>query len=75
MSLTEVLEAVRILTPDEQERVRALLEQIKTETRAERFKRLRGSAKDEKFPPLTLDILNRERREMWRGMMSEDLEK
>ncbi len=74
MSLTEVLESVRELSPNEQAQVRQLLDELNNESRLERFQKLRGSAKDEKFRSLTLEDLQKERREIWQDLVKESPE-
>ncbi|MCY7375790.1 MAG: hypothetical protein LH472_07440 [Pyrinomonadaceae bacterium] len=74
MSLTGVLESVRELTPVEQAKVRRLLDELNNKNRRSRFQKLRGSAKDENFPTLTLEDLQKERREIWQGLGKEDSE-
>lgn len=74
MSLNEILESVRELSASEQAEVRKLLDELNTENRLERFQKLRGSAKDEKFPLLMLEDLQKERREIWQGLIKEDSE-
>lgn len=69
MSLTDVLEAIRVLTHDEQEQVRELLEGLNHESRIDRFKRLRGSARDDRFESLTLEDFKIERREIWKSLI------
>ncbi|MEO6052327.1 MAG: hypothetical protein ABIP78_13495 [Pyrinomonadaceae bacterium] len=66
MSLSEVLEAVRILSPKEQDQVRELLDQI-DHSRMGRFRTLRGSAKDESFAVLEIEDFKNERRKIWKG--------
>lgn len=39
------------------------------ESRIDRFKRLRGAAKDDRFESLTLEDFKEERREIWQGLM------
>ena len=69
MSLTEVLQAIRILSADEQKQVRELLTDLNHESRLDRFQRLRGSARDERFESLTLKEFKRERRETWKSFV------
>ncbi len=69
MSLTDVLEAIRVLTHDEQKQVRELLEDLNHESRIDRFKRLRGSARDVRFESLTLEDFKNERREIWKSLI------
>ena len=71
MSLTEVLESVRELSPSEQVEVRRLLDEPNAENRFERFQKLRGAAKDEKFPVLTIEDLRKERHEIWKDLGKE----
>ncbi|MGQ0543409.1 MAG: hypothetical protein ACT4O9_16450 [Blastocatellia bacterium] len=68
MSLTEVLEAIRILSPKEQVKVRELLDNLNVDSRVERFERLRGSIKVDRFDSLSLEDFKAERREMWKGL-------
>jgi len=68
MSLTEVLDAVRILSPKEQAEVRELLADLGSTSRVGRFEKLRGSAKDSVFRPMTLEDFEKERREVWQGL-------
>ena len=68
MSLTEVLEAIRILSPKEQAKVRELLDDLNVDSRVERFEHLRGLAKDERYKSLTLEDFETERREAWKGL-------
>ena len=68
MSLTEVIEAIRTLSPKEQAKVRELLNDLNVDSRADRFERLRGSVKDDRFDSLSLEDFKAERREMWKGL-------
>jgi len=68
MSLTEVLDAIRILSPDEQAEVREfLLADLRGDSRIDRFEKLRGSAKDVRFGSMTLEDFETERREGWKA--------
>lgn len=68
MSLTEVIEAIRTLSLNEQAQVRELLDDLNPDSRIDRFERLRGSVKDERFDSLSLEDFKAERREVWKGL-------
>lgn len=68
MSLIEVIEAIRVLPPKDQKKIRELLEAMNPNPRFERFKKLRGSAKDDRFDPLELEDFETERRDVWKGL-------
>lgn len=68
MSLIEVLQAIRILSSKEQEQVRELLAELNGDPRVDRFNKLRGSAKDERYGSMTLEDFEIERREVWKGL-------
>lgn len=44
-------------------------ENLDVESRSERFKRLRGSARDDRFVSLTLEDFKNERRKIWKGLV------
>lgn len=68
MSLFEVLEAIKVLPPKDQKKIQELLEEMNPDLRFERFKKLRGSAKDDRFDPLVLEDFVTERRDVWKGL-------
>ena len=68
MSLSQLLQALRVLSPKEQEIVRDLLDSLNAETKMDRFKQLRGSAKDDRFASLTIGDFEETRREVWKGL-------
>lgn len=67
MSLTELLEAVRVLSPDEREKFRMFLDNLEMNSRMDRFNELRGSASDDRFGTLSLEDFEKTRREIWEG--------
>jgi hypothetical protein len=84
MSLSEILEAVRVLPPQEKAQVKALLDAMEEEEKEngilnntpinQRHLRLRGVTAQVGQPSITLEELKEARREMWRGYMGEDFD-
>jgi hypothetical protein len=77
MSLSEILEAVRVLPPQEKAQVKALLDKLsqeenETEKIIERRLSLKGSVQSEHA--VTAEEIHEARREMWRGYMGEDFD-
>lgn len=84
MSLTEILEAVRVLPPQEQAQLKALLDSMEEEKKEnetanatsvnQRHLRLRGVTAQTGQQSITPEELREARREMWRGYMEEDFD-
>jgi hypothetical protein len=78
MSLSEILEAVRVLPPQEKAQVKALLDKLSQEENEtekiidERRLSLKGSVQSEHA--VTAEEIHEARREMWRGYMDEDFD-